>query len=174
MRPLVLEHVPGFEPLAHPDPPLADGEIELRPFTDADALWLVHVAEKSPELSGTLLWPEKGERFTAIHAYALVDLWRVGFGASFTVHAPDRKGLVFAVVPDHGSDRVALGGAKLPGSDWAPAQAARAMRLVAAWVRETMGREPYAAIPCEEPRYIAWAEEAGLPWDTALPGAMAR
>jgi hypothetical protein len=43
------------------------------------------------------------------------------------------------------------------------------MQLVASWVRETFAGEPYVAIPCENDRYIAWARESELPWDTEMP-----
>jgi hypothetical protein len=61
---------------------------------------------------------------------------------------------------------IALGGFSVPGFQRDKGQAARALRLAAGYAEQVTGREAYAAIPCAEDRYIAWAEASGLRWST--------
>jgi hypothetical protein len=53
------------------------------------------------------------------------------------------------------------------------------MRLVASYARDTtlyttpkLTGEPYVAIPCQDDRYVAWAKESGLPWNTEMPAGL--
>jgi hypothetical protein len=164
----------NYPPIPYPDPPLSDGEIVLEPFTKSHVSWFLEVCERFPEIAETAVFPTKrpgrGEMFT--FAQTLVALWGppIGAGATFVVTTPEPIGLVWAVHEDFGSDRVALGGFRLPDPPSPPGQAARGIRLVAGWVRDSMGRESYVAVPCGNAGYIKWAEESGLPWDTRFPG----
>jgi hypothetical protein len=148
----------------------------LEPFTKSHVSWFLEVCERFPDLAETAVWPAKRPGRGEMYAFAqtLAALWGppIGAGATFVVNAPELIGLVWAVHEDFGSDRVALGGFRLPDPPSPPGQAARGIRLVAGWVREVLEREPYVAIPCAEPRYLEWARESGLPWDTAFPGGL--
>jgi hypothetical protein len=153
---------------------LRDGEIELRSFQPRDGRWVVETAARFPEMTETLLFPDR-RPMNHWFGHQLSALWDIGLGASWVVHNPERAGLVWAV-RDPDSNRVALGGVRVPDVEHPPGQGARTMQLVAAYVRDTtlyaepkLHGEPYVAIPCKDDRYVAWAKESGLPWDTEFP-----